>query len=278
MAIINIVLDYLLIFGIGPFPVMGIKGAALASVISEFAALVYFILFTRFVTDYKKYNIFGFKKLQKDLIYRIIGLSYPTVFQNFVSIASWFLFFIIIEKTGEDQLAASNILRSLMLLLMFPIWGFAATANTMVGNLLGQSISHKIPSLLKKVLSLSFIWIMLFGLVIAIKPELLLHIVTDDASLIGLALKPLYVLYFAMFLFIPGVILLHTLIGTGDTRSAFLIELAAISVYLLHTYFAAIFFKLSLPFIWSAEFTYWSVIGILAFIRLHSRKWKNIRV
>ena len=278
MAVINIVLDYLLIFGKGPFPEMGIKGAALASVVAEAFALIFFISFTRFAHNFRKYSIYSFQKLSFDIISRIVRISYPMVFQNFFSIASWFVFFILIEKSGEDQLAASNVIRSLLLLMMFPVWGLAATANTMVSNLLGQNLSSKLPLLLKRIYLFSVLWILLFGLIIIINPSLLLQIVTDEAHLIILAQKPFYVLYMSMFIFIPGVLLLHTLIGTGDTRAAFIIEIMAIVVYLTHTYLAAIVYQLELTYIWASEFSYWGVVCLLCFIRLKSRKWKKIVV
>jgi len=278
MALVNIVLDYALIFGHWNFPEMGIEGAALASVIAEASAMVYFIVFTRHRLNLVQYSLYQFNSLKKDVLNNILRLSYPTVFQNLISISTWFIFFVIIEKTGERELAVSNILRSNLMIFMLPVWGLATTANTMCSNLIGQGKSGEVMQLAKKIIIVSYIWTLFFLPFILFEPAWLLGLITDEASLIQDALIPLRVIYIALFVFVPGVILLHTLSGTGDTRTAFFIELISIAIHLIYVYMIALVLELSLGFVWTAEFIYWASIAVFSFFRLKGNKWKKIRV
>jgi len=129
LALVNMILDYLLIFGKAGLPRMGIAGAALASVIAEFSAMVYFMIYTAVYIRFADYALFLFEKLHWKKMYRILRVSFPTMIQEFISLSVWFVFFLFVEKIGKSSLAVSNIIRSVYVLLMIPIWGFATAAR-----------------------------------------------------------------------------------------------------------------------------------------------------
>ncbi len=276
MTLTNIVLDYGLIFGNLCLPQMNIKGGALASVIAEASAFGFFIIYTKLYVNPKKFDLYNFIKIDTSLVLQNIKLGYPIMFQYLMSLGSWFLFFIIIEKLGEQALAESNILRSLLLLFMMPVWGLATTANTFTSNLLGQNKSSDVPVLLKRLNMIALMLIFVFIPFVLFFPELLAQIYSDDKLLIQEASKVIWIVYFTMITFIPGVILNNSLCGTGDTKSAFIIELIATFFYLNYAYLVAIYFQLPLSFIWLSELLYWAVIGLGSYYRLKSRKWKSI--
>jgi putative MATE family efflux protein len=278
MALVNVFLDYAFIFGKFGFPEMGIQGAALASVCAEFSALAYFLFYTLIYLNYRPMRMFRFPALSRKHIGRIFRLSYPTVFQNLAAIGSWFVFFAIIEKMGENELAVSNIVRSLMLFFMIPVWGLANTANTMTSNIIGQGKSGEVLGLDKRIMLMGLAFILIYMPLILIRPQLLIEIYTKDMILIQGAFLPLFVVYATMFVFVPAVIFLHSLSGAGDTRTTFIIEIAAIIIYLSFTYIVAIRLSLSLEYVWAAETLYWLAIGVLSYWRLKSARWKKIRV
>lgn len=278
MTGVNIILDYLLIFGHFGFPQMGISGAALASSISEFVTLLFVIAYTQRNINVRdlglyKFTIFNFQIITKNII-----LGYPIMFQYFFSLASWFLFFVIIEKMGEQTLAVANILRSILLLFMMPIWGLATTANTFTGNLLGQGKRSLIPILIRRIINIGAIFGLFFAPFVLFFPSLLAQIYSDDILLIERASQTIWIVYLTMFTFIPGVILNNALSGTGDTKSAFYIEMMASVLYLFYAYLVALVFNLPFTFIWASELIYWGFIGVLSFYRLKSGKWRNARV
>lgn len=157
MAGLNVILDYALIFGHFGLPAMGISGAAIASVISESASALFFIAYTRYKCNFQNYALKFPFKLRWKVFRTTIDLSVWVMLQNFVSLAGWLVFFMMVEKTGELNLAASNVIRSLYLVMMIPIWGFATSVNTLVSNSMGAYGPKYVTKIIGKVAVLSTI-------------------------------------------------------------------------------------------------------------------------
>lgn len=278
MATLNVLLDYLLIFGVAGFPKMGIKGAAIASVIAEGTVSVLYFSMTLRLKSFKPLKLFHDFRPDIVIMRNIIRLASPTMLQHLISFTCWFLFFIIIEKSGPKNLAASNILRSLLLLFMMPIWGFSSAANSLTGNLMGQRKPSLVGLLIKRVIFQA--WIVGFAIapIVFIFPNMLIGFFTNDISVIALCYPSIYVVYIAVLVFIPGIIMLMSLSGAGDTRATLLIELAAIIFYLAFAWGAGLIVHAKLEWIWTSEILYWIIIVSLAYIRLRKGKWKSIIV
>ena len=113
MALTNVVLDYALIFGHFGLPEMGIKGAAIASVIAEAASLLFFLIYTYITVNLKKYGLNRLRSFDPVLLMRILSISCFTMLQYFLSMATWFVFFVAVERLGQRELAIANIVRSI---------------------------------------------------------------------------------------------------------------------------------------------------------------------
>lgn len=100
MALTNVLLDYLLIFGKGGFPEMGIKGAAIASVVAEGMSIVFFLIYTRLTVDIKKYALNQFRSFDIELLKRVLNISIFTMLQYFISLSTYFLLFVAVEHLG----------------------------------------------------------------------------------------------------------------------------------------------------------------------------------
>ena len=278
LMLVNVFLDYALIFGNFGFPEMGIKGAALASVMAEIAALIYFISFTYIKVDLKKYDLFGFKKFDPSIFKRILNVGSPIMAQNFLSLSSWFIFFMIIEKLGERDLAISHIIRSIYMVLMIPLFGFSSATNTLVSNLIGQGNSDLVLTLIKRVIILSLIsTVVMFGIT-HLLPTQILGFYTNDLGLISASLSTLTVISFTMFFFAMAFIFFNGVSGTGNTKVSLLIELITISIYLTITYYIAIHLNMSLPYVWCTEFIYFGLLGIMSFAYLKWGNWRKIQI
>jgi putative MATE family efflux protein len=278
MMLTNVFLDYSLIFGNFGFPEMGIKGAAIASVISEGAALLFLVVYTYKQVDIKKYNLFGFRNFDKAIFNRIFKVGSPIMLQNFLSLSSWFIFFMIIEKLGEKELAISHIIRSIYMVLMIPLFGFSSATNTLVSNLIGQGNSDKVLPLINKVVVLSLLsttFVLVFNLFF---PKDMIGFYTNDIALIKEALPTLNVVSGTMFFFAIAFILFNGVSGTGNTNKSLLIELITISIYLAVTYYIAIELKSSLPIVWCSEFIYFGLLGFLSFVYLKWGNWKKVDI
>ena len=86
MMVINVVLDYILIFGKFGFTPMGVEGAAIASLISEGVAFLFILAYTVTNIDLEKYQLFKFLKFDKQLFHRMLNVSSPIMLQNFRNI------------------------------------------------------------------------------------------------------------------------------------------------------------------------------------------------
>lgn len=275
MAVVNIVLDYALIFGRLGFPEMGIAGAALASLISEGVAFLFFIIATWLDTDNRKYQVFRFPKFDLDITKRTWNISVFIMLQNFVSVAGWFVFFLFIEHSGERPLAISNIVRSIYMMLMIHIWAFSSSVNTLVSNAIGAGNSHLVIPVIQKVNKLSLLIALFVILITVLIPDWLIMIYTDDPDLIAGSKPVLFVVTGALLPLALAVNWFSGVSGTARTNIALLIEVGCIIFYMIYVYVVVFQTNSSLPVIWSSEYVYISSLGFFSYLYLKFGKWQN---
>jgi putative MATE family efflux protein len=278
MVTINVVLDYGLIFGNFGLPEMGIRGAALASVIAEFSAMAFFVLYTISRIDGKRYRLFHRARFDEGLYSRLIKVAFPVMMQNFISMVAWLVFFLFIEKLGERALAVSNIIRSFYVVLMIPMWGFSSATNALVSNLIGQGRHAEVMSLVLKVARLCALGVLFIVTLGSIFPGLALEIYTNDPELISASLPALYVVNIAALFLAVGFVFFSAVSGTGKTHISFLIELIVIVFYLATAYILADVLRQEVYIVWMTEYFYAFLLGTLSFLYLKSNKWKSSRV
>lgn len=274
-AVTNIILDYLLIFGIGGFPEMGIAGAALASVIAEVVSTIYLFVYTFVHKDFRKYNLYKKMKVDFVLIRQILELSVFIMFQYFISISTWFMFFIFIERMGERPLAATNIGRSLYIVLMIPGSALATTVNTLVSNLIGAGRREEVQKLVNRMIGMALLLVIPVMVFTFAFPELFARIYTDDPSLIAASVPVMRVVSVAMLFCAMGNIIFNAVSGTGNTRTAFGIEFATLFFYLAYVTYTAIINPQAVEVVWMSEFVYWSLIGGAGYIYLWKGNWRK---
>lgn len=275
MAIVNITLDYLFIFGNHGFPEMGIAGAALASVIAEASAVIFFMIITIAKVDLNKYNLFRFPRLNISVIRSTMEVAGFVMIQFFVSILSWFTFFMIIEKTGERNLAVSNILRSLYMVFTIPIFGLGSATNTIVSNLLGEGKQKSVIPTIYRLSVISLVTILGFIFVTYIFQRDIISFYTNDITLIEYTLGPLKIILGVLIIFSVAIIIFNGVAGTANTKISLIIEIIAMVLYLSLAYYLAIIAKSSIEVIWSTEYLYFTTLAVLSFWYLKSGKWKK---
>lgn len=269
----NVVFDYLLIFGNFGFPAMGIAGAALASTLASFFSMLFFLVYTAWKGDAAKYALDRLPRFKMRLLAKMCGVSIWMMVQNFLSISTWFLFFIAVEHLGERELAVTNVLRAISGFTYMSLMAFASTASTLTSNLLGAGESEAVRPMIGRTIRLAALLLVPVWALVSMFPEAVLRIFTNDAALIAAGVAPLLVLGATYVFQIPAQILFMSASGTGNTRTALLIEMFALGVYILFVGYAVLLERCSLAVAWSSEFVYSFFILLPAYAYLRWGKW-----
>jgi len=278
LAITNIFLDYILIFGKLGFPAMGIEGAAIASVIAEMAAMLFFIIYTYITVRFKDYDLFRFSMPSLNSLTGILRVSVPIMMQSFISLSVWFVFFLFIEKLGESALAVSNIIRSVFVVLMMPIWGFATATNTLVSFLIGQNRRDEVMSLIFKIVRLCFIGVLTIVSIGLMFPRFIINIYTNNLALIELGVPILYIVSVGALLLSIGFIFFNGVSGTGKTNISLIIEVIVLIIYLFYAYTLVYKYNAQIAEVWTTEIIYGSLLALVSYLYLKSGKWRDSKI
>ena len=273
MTCANVVFNYILVFGAWGIPAMGIAGAALGSVLSEALASLHFFLYTVCHVDTARYGLRGRLHFVPSIVKSILSLSVWTMLQNFLTHAVWFVFFLGIEHLGELPLAITNIVRNVSSIPFMTITAFASTCSSLVSNLIGSGEARYVmPTIRQHVrLCTCIVWPVI--LLIACLPTHVLRIYTDMPDLVEAAVPTLWVLCSSYLFQCAGFIFFQSVSGTGDTRSAFLLEIVALTCYLIF-----IVTVILLLVCWFAEHVYAGAIGLLSYLYLKKGSWQRKQI
>ena len=275
MAVVNVVLDYVLIFGHWGFPKLGIAGAGIAFSIAEASALFYFIVVTWQNTRVKEYELFRWVKPQWEVVKSTLGVSVFVMMQMVLSLGCWFVFFMFIEKMGERPLAVSNIIRSLYLLLMIPGWALCSVTSTLVSNALGEGNPDHVIPIVKKMVKFCIASMAVVLALAATIPRQAISIYTNNASLIESTVPSYYIIIVALFLFAIVSILFNGVLGTANTNISFAIEVITLSAYLTFAWFMAVQLHVKIELVWTSEFVYSLILGTLSYWYLKKGRWRG---
>lgn len=276
MTIVNIIADYVLIFGNFGFPRLEIAGAGIASVLAEISSIIFFLIYTYRTVDLQKYG-FHKMKFRFSVIRRILNISIFTMAQYAISMSTWFIFFLAIENHGERDLAITNIIRTFYMMYFIPMNALSTTANTLVSNTMGMKEYNNVLPLVKKICLLNLAIVVVMGLVTMSNSQFWISLIASDKdlTLIQETVAPLLVLVCALPICSFGTVLFNSISGTGNTRWALIFELITIVFYILAMYILIIRNKSSVAVCWTVEYVYWGTLMILSFIYLKKAKWQN---
>ena len=278
MALVNIFFDYSFIFGNCGLPELGVSGAAIASVLAEVSAFIFFIFYTLFRLPTRKYGIFPIRKVRLPLVKSIVGLSLPTMGQRLVSFGAWFVFFVMIESTGELAVAVSGIVRSAYMIILVPVFAFSAAANTLTSRIIGEGCADKVGLLLRKILKICLIFLVVLVAVCAIIPDTIAAIYTDDAALAAASVPSLRVVRCSALLMSAACILFEAVSGTGRTMVAFILESAILVAYIGYILLVTKVFPMPVEVIWVAEILYATLLGVVSWIYLKKGNWREKKI
>lgn len=274
-TIVNIGLDYCFIFGHWGAQPMGLHGAALASVCSEIASgvLMWMLFYAQKIqAHYPLGSLINFNfKLAADSL----RVAMPLILQYLFSIGGWLIFFFYVEHLGTQELAASQMLRSVLGIVGVCTWAFASTCNTLVSRTIGQGLQQQVPRLIWKMVKLSMFITAIISLVLLLFPTYFLSMYTNDQSLIDFSIPALRSVVMGTLLMSIATVVFNGVVGTGNTWVNLFIEVTGVLIYIVYCYFFIQQWHCSLYVAWLSECVYWFALLAISVSYLRSGRWKG---
>jgi Na+-driven multidrug efflux pump len=184
-----------------------------------------------------------------------------------------------VENLGERELAITNLVRMVYLILSIPCWGFSSGVNTMVSNFIGQRKRQAVFPIVWKTAKISLATTMALSLPLVLFPHFFLYplLGSEDMSLITEAQPIFWVLVLILASFSIGGIFFNGLVGTGATYYGLKIQFWCAIFYLIYIYVEVNYTSGGLPWAWASEIFYWIVMIILTYRFLNSSRWHGLK-
>jgi putative MATE family efflux protein len=278
MVGVDIVLNYLFIFGTFGCPALGMRGAAVGSLGAEFAAASFLIVYVWRRLDAGRYGFFKFRRLGRGTA-RMLGLvSLPIAVQGIVGNLRWFAFFLILERVSAETLAIANVVYTCYVVLWIPTEGFAEATCSMVSRFVGGNRSHRIGGVLKHAIGGALVATVPFIVAALVVPEWFVAVFSPGSDLLGQTSASLRVVALAMLIAIPGEMWFVAVLGTGDTSASLGIEFLLTLTMLGLTYFGAIHMAWPVSLVWLSLPIAWLVCLMISYGWMRSGMWKRLEI
>jgi len=277
--VVNLVGDYLLIFGNGPFPAMGVEGAAWATTLANLVAAVIFVVFAARKNTRERFGSFDNKRPQPKELLRLLHIGLPTAVHFFLDMGSFLVFSAYIGRMGIDALAVNQIAIQILALSFMPCQGFAIAATTLMGQYIGAGHSNLALKSAYTTLKLGLLYAGIIAVMCLTIPEQLVRIFNSDPVVVEIGRSVLY--WAALFQAFDAVQFISdgALRGAGDTKYPMLIVLgAAWFLFLPLAYLFGTVLDRGVLGAWTGATLYIVVIGVAMFARLKTGRWRRVSI
>jgi len=282
--VVNVVLDYILIFGKFGFPAMGVRGAALATVIGGASALA-ILLTAYFSPGYRiRFDIAHSFRFQPAIMKKLLKYGYPAGLELFLNFLAFFLMTAMYQAQGTAEATAVTIMFNYDLVSFIPLLGIEIAVTSLAGRYMGagrpQAAHRSALSAIRTGMVYSVVILMLFLFI----PETLVRVfhpkefsasfeaaVPMAVDMIRIA--SLYVLAQAVMVSLIG-----ALRGAGDTLYTMLVSVGANWAFIPLLYLCLYVFHTSVPFAWFVIVAIYLIFCFVIYRRFKSGKWKKLQI
>jgi putative MATE family efflux protein len=219
--ILNIILDPLLIFGIGPFPELGIKGAAIATNIGRGMAVIYQLYLLGKGNHRVKVKA-GQVVIRVKEVVKLVKLSLGAIGQYIIATSSWIFLVWVVTGLGEEVVAGYTIAIRIILFALLPAWGLANAAATLVGQNLGANQPDRAERSAWVVGIANMIFLGLASIVFIAIPDAFIGFFIDSAAeplVMSSGVTCLRVVSFGFMVYALGQVMVNSINGAGDTAT-----------------------------------------------------------
>ncbi len=282
---VNIILDYLLIFGHFGLPRLGIKGAAIATVIAGYTAAITIFLYMMKRKYRHEYATFKNHKFDWALFKRLMRFGLPNGFHFMLDLFGFTLFVLLVGRFGTLELAATNITFNINHIAFMPMIGIGMAVEIIVGQRLGENQPKLARFGTYSALHLTFLYMGTIALTYVVFPKIYLlpfAAQADPSQFILIQRMTITLLYFVAFYSIfdtMNIIFASALKGAGDTR--WVMITAVIFSWLtliIPTYLSSVVYNWGLYITWTFVTLYIMILGIVFLIRFLGGKWESMLV
>jgi putative MATE family efflux protein len=224
--IINIILDPCLIFGLGPFPELGVSGAAVATTTGRGIAVLYqfWLLFyggKRIQLSFNKLTI------NVTIITRLIRLSLGSIGQNLIGTTSWIALVRLISVFGSEIVAGYTIAIRIVSFVLLPSWGISNAASTLVGQNLGAKKPERAEKAVMVTGWINMILLGVVGLFLILFPAYFINLFIKDRVVQDAGAECLRIVSIGFIAYGFGMVLVNSFNGAGDTTTPLKINIFA---------------------------------------------------
>jgi putative MATE family efflux protein len=221
---INIVLDPCFIFGLGPFPELGVQGAAVATSIGRGTAVVV-QLYTLFRLGGRLEVTLAHLRIQTAVMARIVKLSATATFQTFIGMASWIGLIRLTAEFGSEALAGYAIAVRVILFALLPAWGLSNAAATMVGQGLGAGDPERAEKAVWIAAKMNLYFLGLIGLAFIVFAPLIVSAFGGTPEASAYAITCLRIVSIGFVFYAYGMVLTAAFNGAGAVWTPTIINL-----------------------------------------------------
>jgi MATE family multidrug resistance protein len=288
----NAVFDYILIFGLGPIPSFGIRGAAAATVMANFLMLFCYLVLLGTTDEAKEYQIYRNWRFDRELFGRLLYYGLPSGLHWFLEVFCFALFIFIVGNMGTVQLAATNLAFNLNSLGFIPLLGLGTAVMTIVGQRVGEGRPDMAQKSVWAGAGVAVAYMSVFALACILLPNVVLFLhewgaklegdtesARDFAAMQGTVVILLrFVAIYSIF-DACAIVFGFAIRGAGDTVFPMVFSaVAGMFVMVIPTYVAFHYFDGGLFSAWTAATVYVCVVGVGNFLRFQTGLWKRMKV
>jgi multidrug resistance protein, MATE family len=282
-VVVNIVLDYLWIFGHAGFPAAGIAGAAWATTVAIFARLaVYLVLLSR--TESRREFASLAWRFDWSLCRRLLEFGGPAGLQMVLEVAGFTVFVFLVGSLGVEELAATNLAFNVSSLAFMPVFGVATAASILVGQQLGRDAPHLAERGTWTCLGISLLYMTAVSTLYVTVPDLfLLGFIPGKNSASNQEVHALAVVllrYVAAYNLFDALnmVFVSAIKGAGDTRFVFVISLIMAILLAVGTWVAMVYLGAGLHGCWMLVTAWICALGVVYGLRFRQGVWRGMRV